>query len=616
MSALSKTDPTSYSNPTECLVEHIHLDLKINFDRHTLSGSAVLSIKKINPETDLILDTRDLTIFSIKNNESKEPLEYTLNEPDGCFGSKLTIQLPELEFFSMEVLIEYETKENCTALQWLPARLTKGKRHPYLYSQCQAIHCRSIIPLQDTPCVKCPFTAKVTAPSDLKVLMSALHEDINEVEGDPAWSEFNFRQKIPMPSCLMSIVCGDITYRDVGPRTRVWAEPELVEQAAWEFAETENMLQVAEELMGPYVWGQYDLVVLPPSFPFGGMENPCITFVTPTLIAGDRSLADVVAHEIAHSWTGNLVTNKNPNHFWLNEGNTMFFERKIDGVLRGGEKLRQFKSLTGWNELQTAVDSLGADNPYTRLVLDMKGVDPDDAFSSIPYEKGHALLFYLEQLLGGPEVFEPFLREYIKHFRFQSITTADWKEFLLEYFANEVKEGKLDEVDWDAWLYGLGMPPVKPHYDQSLGEDVDHLIKRWLECTNDEVDSFYTVDIVDFVPVQMMHFLDELRKKERLSQVKVQKMGEVYLLNSVKNFEVRWRWIRLAIYCQYKEIVEMALEFVAKIGRLHFIAPLYKDLYNWEFSRDRALKTFQETRDNMHYISVLSVERELELDSK
>ncbi|KAH3777625.1 hypothetical protein DPMN_179073 [Dreissena polymorpha] len=173
-----------------------------------------------------------------------------------------------------------------------------------------------------------------------------------------------------------------------------------------------------------------------------------------------------------------------------------------------------------------------------------------------------------------------------------------------------------DQVDWDAWLYGLGMPPVKPHYDQSLGEDVDHLIKRWLECTNDEVDSFYTVDIVDFVPVQMMHFLDELRKKERLSQVKVQKMGEVYLLNSVKNFEVRWRWIRLAIYCQYKEIVEMALEFVAKIGRLHFIAPLYKDLYNWEFSRDRALKTFQETRDNMHYISVLSVERELELDSK
>ncbi|WAR25725.1 LKHA4-like protein [Mya arenaria] len=460
MSALSSRDPSSFSNPDEIRMEHIHLNLTINFDKHTLSGHAQLTFVREKPEAEyIILDTRELTITSVRDVGSNEDLEYELAEHVVTFGSKLTVKL-------------------------------------------------------------------------------------NDKEPE-----------------------------EIGPRSKIWAEREILDRAAYEFAETEDMLQVAEELLGPYVWGRYDMIVLPPSFPYGGMENPCRTFVTPTLLAGDRSLADVIAHEIAHSWTGNLVTCKTWAHFWLNESYTEFSERKIVSDLKGGEKFRQFLALRGWKILCETVDELGEDSEFTKLVPNMDGVDPDESFSSIPYEKGHALLFYLEQLLGGPDVFEPYVRAYIDEFKYKSITTQDWKDFLFNYFKKEVAEGKLDGVDWEGWLYKKGVPPQKPNYDTTMMEECDPI-----------------------------------------SHKKLVRMGDVYKFKRTGNSEIKFRWLKLCIQARYEPAISEALKFVTDQGRMKFVQPIYTDLYDWEVSRQRAIDNFLAHRQEMHNITVIKLERDLGLE--
>ena len=309
------------------------------------------------------------------------------------------------------------------------------------------------------PRLQAPYTASVTAPEDITVLMSAVPD------AEPAAAEggnrrrFTFAQKVPVQSYLIALAAGKVESRRIGPRSRVWSEKEYVDGAALDFADTEEMLRTAEDLCGPYVWGIYDILVLPPSFPFGGMENPCLTFATPTLLSGDGSNADVIAHEIAHSWTGNLVTNSNFEHFWLNEGFTVFTERKIVGRMRG-EKARHFSAILRWKELEECVGNLfGPTHPYTVLVPKLAGVDPDDAFSVVPYEKGSTFLWYLEDTVGGAGQFEPFLRAYYKKFSHRSIDSEAFKAYFLEYFAsNEAVKA----IDWDTWFNAPGMPPYKP----------------------------------------------------------------------------------------------------------------------------------------------------------
>uniref|UniRef100_A0A8B9NJ06 Leukotriene A4 hydrolase n=1 Tax=Accipiter nisus TaxID=211598 RepID=A0A8B9NJ06_9AVES len=354
--------------------------------------------------------------------------------------------------------------------------------------------------------------------------------------------------------CLHSIFTFN---RKIGPRTLVWAEKELVDKSAYEFAEAEAMLKTAEDLSGPYVWGQYDLLVLPPSFPYGGMENPCLTFVTPTLLAGDRSLSNVIAHEISHSWTGNLVTNKTWEHFWLNEGHTVYLERRIGGQLFG-EQFRHFQALGGWRELQNTINTLGDKNPVTNLVPNLSEIDPDVAYSSVPYEKGFALLFYLEQLLGGPDVFIGFLKAYIQQFAYKSIVTEDWKKFLYSYFKDKVDV--LDKVDWNSWFHAPGMPPA---------------------------------------PLPVSH---------------VQRMQQVYDFNAINNSEIRFRWLRLCIKSKWEEAIPLALKMATDQGRLKFTRPLFRDLYGFDKCRDLAVKTFLEHRASMHPVTSMLVGKDLKQD--
>lgn len=377
-----------------------------------------------------------------------------MTDPVPDIGSKLTIDLPTKTDGEVVLVIHYKTAPSASGLQWLSAEQTSGKKHPFVFSQCQAIHARSIVPCQDSPSVKFTYNATVRHNPELTALMSAIRLG-NET------GVTRFEQTVPIPSYLLAIAVGDLYSKRVGPRSHVWAEKSVVDEAAEEFSDTEAFIETAEAICGPYLWKIYDLLVMPKSFPFGGMENPCLTFVTPTVLAGDKSLVDVVAHEISHSWTGNLVTNANFEHFWLNEGFTVFTEQKIIGRLRGNQ-YRDFHALHGLSELKDTINNQLKDEPeLTKLVVDLSNVGPDDAFSTVPYMKGSTFLRYLEDLFGGPDLFEPFLKKYLDKFKYQSIVTQDFQRFVYEYFNDKIPD-KLEQVDWDKWLHSEGLPVVIP----------------------------------------------------------------------------------------------------------------------------------------------------------
>lgn len=544
--------------------------------------------------------------------ESKKPLEYDIGENVMPFGSPLIIHFPQDLSQNIVIIVDYETQPSCSALQWLTSEQTCSKKHPYLFSQCQAIQARSLLPCQDSPGVKMPYTAKITAPAGLTVLMSAIRKGTSYDSEDKTKTVHQFEQKIPIPSYLIAIVVGALESRVIGPRTRVWSEKEMVDAAAHEFAETEEMLSIAEQLVGPYVWGTYDLLVLPPSFPFGGMENPCLTFVTPTVLAGDRSLALVVAHELTHSWTGNLVTNKNPEHFWLNEGHTMFIERKIAGRMKG-EKFRHLLHLGGWNDLLKHIEEV-LDHPFTCLVLNIKGIDPDDALSVVPYEKGSTFLMYLEQKLGGPEVFDPFLKAYIERFKFKSITTDEWKAFLYEFFYS--KKTILDTVDWKSWLYLPGMPPVKPKYDTSLTDAYTALASRWIEASDEnDFKKFNADDVKDFSAYQLKDFLGILLNQPPMTKEKISYLNQCYGFDGTKNSEIRFRWIRICLAAHLESYIPEALQFVSENGRNKFVRPIYRDLHKWEVSKERATENYKRTKSQMHPLTATLVAKDLHLTS-
>ncbi|XP_042225073.1 leukotriene A-4 hydrolase-like isoform X1 [Homarus americanus] len=609
MKRLSPADPNSYSRPDQVVVSSLHLNWDVDFSRKIVSGTATLTVeRKQDDAVHLILDTRDLTIKSVKDEETGQVLQYAMGEAHPNFGSDLKIVLPSDAKKKFKIQIEYETSPSCSALQWLAPEQTAGKQHPYVFSQCQAIHCRSLVPCQDSPAVKIPYTAEVSAPSGLVVLMSALRDGQQEKENRAV---YRFRQPVPMPSYLIAIAVGALESRKIGPRSLVWSEKEYVEKAEFEFSETETMLKTAESLCGDYVWGQYDLLILPPSFPYGGMENPCLTFVTPTLLAGDRSLADVVAHEISHSWTGNLITNCQWEHFWLNEGFTMFVERKIAGRMCG-EATRNFAAIGGWKDLAECIRTRGENDPLTCLIPDLTGVDPDDAFSTVPYEKGHTLLWYLETLVGGPSEFEPFLKAYLDKFKYQSITSEVFRSFLFEYFVD--KKNVFDAVDWQAWWHTPGMPPIEPQFDDSLAVVCKTLCKKWVEWDLAKDCPFLKDDLDKMSSNQRREWLALLLEEDALPIKKLEKMNELYNMSSRNNAEIKFRWLRLGLKAHWKEQADEALKFVTEQGRMKYVRPIYRDLYDWEEMRQQAIAVYKANKDSMMHVAAYVVTKDLHLN--
>src|SRR5512140_1667685 len=445
---MARLDPHSYADTDQPRTRSIDFALRVNFDRRELDGDVVLRFHAPGSGP-LDLDTRGLRIDAVES-LSGAPLRHALSPSEAILGARLRIELPE---GAEGVHIRYATSPSASALQWLDPSQTLGKAQPFLFSQAQPIHARSILPLQDTPRIRITVgSARFTVPARLRALMAAAPRG-REPGGELAVDAFEMPQ--PIPPYLLAFAVGDLTPRQLSARCAVWAERAIADEAAYEFAQVEDMLVCAEELFGPYEWERYDILIMPPSFPYGGMENPRLTFVTPSVIAGDRSLVNVIAHELAHAWTGNLVTNASANDFWLNEGFTVYAERRIVEALDGRE-MSELHAAIGAHELAVSLERFATRPELTRLRTDLAGIDPDEAYSNVPYEKGYLFLRRLEELCGRT-AWDAFLRAYMAKFRFQSITTQEFLDFLEDRLP-----GLAARADAPKWIDQPGIPADAP----------------------------------------------------------------------------------------------------------------------------------------------------------
>ncbi len=413
--AMTLRDHHSFARPEDAVVKHLELDLKVDFDRKMLSGNATLTIENITGTDELLLDTRDLQIESIVLDDN-EATTFSIDEAVKYLGNKLSVKIKP---GTKTVVINYSTSPEAAALQWLEPSQTAGGKHPFLFTQSQAILARTWIPLQDSPGIKFTYDAKITVPAGLMALMSAENDTAKSADGI-----YTFRMPQPVSSYLMALAVGDLEFVSYDHRSGVFAEPSLIKKAAWEFEDLPKMIASAEELYGPYEWGRYDILVLPPSFPFGGMENPRITFATPTIIAGDRSLVALIAHELAHSWSGNLVTNATWNDFWLNEGFTVYFETRIMEKIYGKE-YADMLSLLSLGELKETIAQMGDTSRESHLFADLDGKDPDEGVSDIAYEKGRFFLNTIEAAVGQ-DAWDAFLKKYFSEYAFKSMDTKSF----------------------------------------------------------------------------------------------------------------------------------------------------------------------------------------------
>ena len=595
-----RKDMHSHSNPEQVRVSRVELDLDVVFEQKSLRGSATLLLKRIEPNAhELMLDIRELQIERVeaaRDSGDFEPTRFTLGESDPVLGAPLTIALSQ---GTTRVKIHYATQPKASALQWLEPSQTAGGKHPFLYTQSQAIHARSWIPLQDTPGVRVTYAATIRTPKDLLAVMSAEME----VRDPAAASEpgtYHFQMPQPIPSYLIALAVGDLVFEPMSERTGVFAEPSVVRRAASEFEDTEQMMQVVEKLYGPYQWQRYDILVLPPSFPFGGMENPRLTFATPTILAGDKSLVSLVAHELAHSWSGNLVTNATWRDFWLNEGFTVYLERRIQERVFGRER-GEMEALLEVHELEKELSEL---EPRDQLLhVDLGGRDPDDGLTAVPYVKGALFLRSLEEAVGRDR-FDTFLRSYFDHFAFQSITTADFLQYLDQYLLRPNPQ-VAERVPIEDWLLKPGLPDgaARPVSDEL--EKVEQQAKAWLAG---QVDA-KNLPTEEWSTQQWLHFLRSLG--ETIDPAKLAELDRAFSLIETGNSEIIHQWLLMAVRNGYEPADSRLEMFLTSVGRRKFLKPLYTELAKTERGKRRALAIYEKARPLYHPISAGTIDEVL-----
>jgi leukotriene-A4 hydrolase len=591
---LAPQDPHSFANPEEVSVRHLELDLTVDFERQVLEGRAILHVERHGGDR-IVLDTRDLSVGKVAVRSAADPDTDLPVTPEfgtggGSLGRPLIVPLPE---GADRVIVEYTTRPEAGALQWLNPTQTSGE-HPFLFTQSQAILARTWVPCQDTPRVRMTYEATVRVPPPLMAVMSA--ENPTELAADGV---YHFKMEQPIPSYLLALAVGELAFRPLGERSGVYAEPSVVDRAAWEFAETEQMIELAEGLYGPYLWGRFDLLVLPPSFPFGGMENPRLTFATPTILAGDRSLTALVAHELAHSWSGNLVTNATWNDLWLNEGFTVYFERRIMEALHGPDYAAML-ALLGYQDLQAGVEDLGANSPDTHLRLDLGPErDPDDVFSDIPYEKGYFFLRAIEEEVGR-ERFDAFLKGYFDHFAFQSVDTATFLDYLREHLLRE-EDGLEEKLQVAAWIDGPGIPTNCPVPNSPAFEQVEAQIAAWQGGT-----PAAELATADWDTHRRLHFLRSL--PEPMTADQMAELDAAFGLTTSGNAELKMAWFLHVIGNRYEPGYEALEAFLTGMGRRKFLSPLYQKLAETPEGLERAQAIYTKARPTYHPMSVGTVD--------
>lgn len=615
-------DDASFANTDEVLTEHYNLDISIDFDRRVISGNQTLVMKTITEDVEnIFLDTRDLTIFSISDSEN-QPLDYEIDLRDEMLGQRLAISLPESMKGGERIIlvISYETATNASALSWLAPSQTAGKKLPYLFTQCQTIHARSVAPLQDTPSVKSTFVVETHTDPEIETRVTGNRTHNEVIDGE---KYTRHETQIPIQSYLLAIASGNLAERKIGERTIVISEPEDLDKVANEFVQLEEFLNVAENLTIPYEWGEYKLLILPPSFPLGGMENPLLTFASPAIVPGDRSSVDVAIHELAHSWFGNLVTNNNWTNFWLNEGFTVFLERKVVRRIFGEDHYKVTAKLENQTMYFDMLD-FGMDNDMTSLSPSYKGVHPDECFSDVPYEKGFQFLTYIESVIGEDAILE-MLRLYLIHFQKQSIGASDFvshfSDFVNHYFDQEEAERILATIDFETWIHGTGLPPVAADFETEEYYDAINLAQRFIDGTAEVEDSveLYNSFSIDLKGLFISHLIDNL---DSLDQSKVQFIDDTLGMSSEINGEVVYRWLQVAIRSgQLQAPFTLAEEFLGSIGRMKFVVPVfaaindsdpvkareiyakYEDFYH-SMARDAITGLFKDGKNKSHLIKV------------
>ncbi len=584
-------DPHSYARPDEAVVTHLELDIKVDFANKQILGKASYQFTNKTGTDTLRLDSRGLDIQKITLNKEEQPTVFQLGVANSQLGSELKIVItPKTEL----VHIYYSTTKDADALQWLDPPQTAGKKYPFLFTQSQPILARTWIPCQDSPGIRMTYRAKVQCPPELMAVMSAENATAKNADGI-----YVCNMPQPIPSYLLALAVGDIEFRSLGNRSGVYAEPAVLEKAAYEFSDTENMIETAEKLYGPYRWGRYDLIVLPPSFPFGGMENPRLTFATPTIIAGDRSLVSLVAHELAHSWSGNLVTNATWSDVWLNEGFTIYFERRIDEALFGKE-FAEMEAVLGYHDLQDALPDLKDTPEYTALYVDISSNDPDVLSPDIIYEKGYLFLRMMEENIGRDQ-WDRFLISYFNRFAFKPMTTNRFLEYVRTELIKQDTALALT-LKIDQWIYGPGIPDNAPLAKSDAFQKADAQRQAWLSGTPAS-----KLETAGWHSHQWIHFVRNLPEKMTHSQMK--ELDDTFGFSKTGNSELAFAWLIHVVDNRYTPSYGKLESFLKEIGRRKFVAPLYAHLAKTADGLAFAREIYAQARSTYHPITYLSVDK-------
>ncbi len=587
-------DVHSYSEPDKFRVRHLDLDLDVSFSRRQLNGVATLSIERFDRTADsLILDTRDLAIHTLAGSPDGSNFSsrvHDVGSRDHLLGSPLSIRLRPNDQF---VRISFSTSTNASALQWLEPEQTASGRLPFLFTQSQEIHARSWLPLQDTPAVRVTFSARVKIPDQLTAVMGADHKMEPVRDG-----VHNFQMPQPIPGYLIALAVGDIDFARTGKRTGVYAEPPVLARAVREFEDTEHMIQVAEELYGPYQWGRFDILVLPPSFPFGGMEIPKVSFVTPTLITGDKGLVSLIAHELAHSWAGNLVTNATWSDFWLNEGFTTYIESRIIEKMYGRSRAKM-ETILQRRKLEEEMAGLQA---YDQILhINLEGRDPDAASTLVAYEKGALFLKALENAFGRRR-FDNFLKSYFQHFAFQSITTAQALDFIKSKLIDkEPRAGR--SIDIHEWVCEPGMPASAPRIRSSKLASIEEGALGWLGNRL----QLEQISINLRNTQETLHFLNSLPLD--IGEARMQALDHRFAFTSSSNKEVLQRWLLMSATSNYKPAYPALEKFLLDVGRRRYIKPLYEELARSPENRHWAKAIYARARPRYHPITQAAIDK-------
>lgn len=589
----NRPDVFSFSRHDQVRVTHMDMELKVNFKQKTLEGFVVLNYLMVNPDAkQLVLDSRDLKIKRVEalNDKKNNKLLWRKGDSINGLGTELIIDLPSDR---SPIKIQYQTMPQASGLQWLGPEKTSGKNAPYLFSQSQAIHARSWIPIQDTPSVRLTYNATIQVKPGLTAVMSA---DNNHQEVTDGIHHFSMKQAIP--AYLIAIAVGDIRHQKISEHVTVYAESDVLPQAVYEFETTESMITATEQMFGAYRWGQYDLLILPPSFPFGGMENPKLSHITPTIIAGDRSLDSLIAHELAHSWSGNLVTNALWQDAWLNEGFTSYIESRIVEAVHGKERMHMEAALT-YQALLAELQTL--DKDMQKLVNPTKVTDPDDYFTGVAYDKGRFFLEWMEQQVGR-QAFDSFLNQYFDQHAFQSVSTGEFVEYLNKNLINKYAD-KINITQINDWLHQPGIPEYFIAPKTKRFDLIDQTTKKWVKGLIRADD----INTKAWSTQEWLHFLRALPEQMTFNQL--QELDNAFGLTQRKNSEIAHDWLLIAINNQYQPAYSRLIDYLSHIGRVKLIKPLYEALMQVSELNNLALNIYRNARPGYHNIAIQQIDK-------